>query len=213
MRNLFIALALGSSALALTECRQAGEPASKSTATAAIGGPFQLVDQNGRPVSDRDLHGRPSLIFFGYTYCPEVCPTTLADMSRWLKTLGPDGDKLQVFYLTVDPQRDTAKQLKQYLTAFDPRIRGLTGTPEQLARAAREYRVYYKRVPLGNGDYEMDHSTTTYMMDREGRFVGAIGYNEPDGQIMPLLRDLIAGRRPIMRATTPANAVIERSRT
>ena len=118
MRLLHLAALLGST-LALAGCQQAKDQTAQESGTDAIGGPFQLADQNGHPVSNRDLHGLPSLVFFGYTYCPEVCPTTLSDMSRWLKKLGPDGDKLQVFYVTVDPERDTAKQLKQYLTAFD----------------------------------------------------------------------------------------------
>ena len=126
---------------------------------------------------------------------------------------GPDGDKLNAFYVTVDPQRDTSEQLKQYLSAFDPRIRGLTGSPDQVAGIAKAYRVYYKRVPLENDDYVMDHSTMVYMMDAKGRFVGPIGYGEPDAQVMPLLRDLVAGRTPNVRATSLPAAAIERSRT
>lgn len=190
MRALLLSTALA--AVTLTGCsRQAEQPATRGEGTAAIGGPFQLHDQDNRPVTDRDLVGRPSLVFFGYTYCPEVCPTTLADITRRLKALEPDADRLQVFYVSIDPERDTAKQLKQYLSAFDHRIRGLTGTPAQVAAIAKAYRVYYKRVPLANGDYEMDHSTVTYMMDRQGRFVGPIAYQEADAAVMPLLRDLV----------------------
>lgn len=196
----YLALAGALALAAVTGCKPAPDQATTGTGQPAIGGPFQLTDQNGRTVTEAALKGKPSLVFFGYTYCPEVCPTTLTAMSRWLKALGQDGDKLTIFYVTIDPQRDTAKQLKQYLTAFDPRIHGLTGTPAQVARIAKEYRVYYARSPLPNGDYEMDHSTTTYMMDRDGRFVGAIGYGEKDEAVLPLLRDLIAGRTPSMRA-------------
>lgn len=212
-----IALALSAAALAGcgngAERQAASRGADQASGKSPIGGAFQLVDQNGRRVTERDLLGKPSLIFFGFTYCPEVCPTTLLHMTKWLKELGPDGDKLNAFYVTVDPQRDTSEQLKRYLTAFDPRIRGLTGTPAQIADVAEKYRAYYKRVPLENGDYVMDHSTMVYMMDGQGEFVGPIGYGEPDVQVMPLLRDLVAGRRPVTRAAPDPKTAVERSAT
>jgi protein SCO1/2 len=200
----------------LTGCSGKSEPSpaptqtSRSTGTAAIGGAFRLTDQNGRAVSERDLIGKPSLVSFAFTYCPQVCPTTLLHMTKWLKDLGPDGDKLDAFYVTVDPQRDTSKQLKQYLSAFDPRIRGLTGSPGQIAGIAKDYRVYYKRVSLETGDYVMDHATMVYIMNARGQFVGPIGYGEPDAQVMPPQRDLVAGRQPVSRTPNPATAV-ERS--
>ena len=208
---------LALSTVALSACGQNARQTTptqttKSTGRADIGGPFSLVDQDGRPVTDRDLLGKPTLVFFGFTYCPEVCPTTLLHMSSWLKQLGPDGDKLNAVYVTVDPERDTPKQMKQYLSAFHPRIRGLTGTPDQVAGAVKAYKAYAKRVSLDNGDYVMDHSTMVYMMDLSGGFVGPIGYGEPDAQVMPLLRDLVAGRPTVNRATTPPNAAIERSK-
>lgn len=178
----------------------------------AIGGPFRLVDQDGTKVTDKNLLGKLSLVFFGFTFCPEVCPTTLLQMTKWLKDLGPDADRLNAVYVTVDPQRDTSEQLKRYLTSFDPRIRGLTGSPGQIVTITRNYHVYSKRVPLENGDYTMDHSTMIYMMDRAGRFVAPIGYGEPDANVMPLLRDLLAGRTPKPPAPNPATA-IERSAT
>lgn len=194
-RGLVVASALALATATLGGCQKAAEQSTvRTSGTAAIGGPFRLVDQNGRPATERDLVGKPSLIFFGFTYCPEVCPTTLLHMTSWFKQLGPDADKLNAFYVTIDPERDTAGQLKHYLTAFDPRIRGLTGTPAQVAQIAKAYRVYYKRVPLANGDYVMDHSTTVYMMDAHGNFVGPIGYDEPDAQVMPYLRDLVRGK-------------------
>lgn len=185
---------------------------SQATTAPAIGGPFQLVDQNGAKVTDKDLLGKPSLVFFGFTFCPEVCPTTLLHMTKWLKELGPDADKLNVVYVTVDPQRDTSKQLKQYLTSFDPRIRGLTGSPGQIATITKNYHVYSKRVPLENGDYTMDHSTMIYMMDPAGQFIAPIGYGEPDANVLPMLRDLLAGRTPKPAAPDPSTA-IERSAT
>ena len=131
----------------------------------SIGGPFTLVDDNGEQVTDKTLAGKPYAIYFGYTYCPEVCPTTLFDLSRWIKKLGPDADKLNYVFVTVDPDRDTPKLMHAYLSSFDKRIRGYTGTPAQIAQIAREYRVYYKKVPSSDGSYTMDHSSMIYLMD------------------------------------------------
>ena len=164
------------------------------TPSSAIGGPFTLTDQSGRTVSNRDLRGKPTLMFFGFTYCPEICPTTLTALTAWMKTLGPDADRLNVVYVTVDPERDTTQQLALYLSAFDPRIRGLTGTPAQIAKVAAEYRVFYQKVPLPGGGYTMDHSSMIYMMDRDARFAGIIAYQEPPAQALTKIRSLL-GRR------------------
>ena len=114
---------------------------------ASIGGPFKLVDDTGKPVSDKTLASKPYAIYFGYTYCPEVCPTTLFDLTRWIKKLGSDADKLNYVFVTVDPERDTPKLMHSYLSSFDKHIRGFTGTPAQIAKIAGEYRVYYKKIP------------------------------------------------------------------
>ena len=168
-------------------------PVAADVAGPQLGGPFHLVDQNGRAVTERDLRGKPTIMFFGFTYCPEVCPTTLLHMSAWLRALGPDGNRLNVVYVTVDPERDTPAQLHAYLSAFDPRIRGLTGSPQDIASVAREYRVFYEKVPTPGGGYTMDHSTLIYMLDANGRFVGPIGYDEPDTKVLPVLRELVRG--------------------
>jgi protein SCO1/2 len=165
-------------------------PPGPSTAPARIGGPFELVDQTGRRVTDRDLRGKPSLIAFGFTTCPDVCPTTLTHMTNWLRALGRDGDRLNVVYVTVDPQRDTPQQLRAYLAAFDPRIRGLTGSPAAIAQIAREYRVFYQKVPLAGGGYTVDHSAILYLMDAKGRFVRPLGFDQPDAVALPALRQL-----------------------
>jgi len=138
---------------------------------AQIGGPFRLTDQNGRPVSDEDFRGKPFLVFFGYTHCPDVCPTTLFDVSEVLRRLGPDADKTAALFITVDPERDTPGTLKDYLGSFDPHLRGVTGAPDAVAAVAKEYRVYYKKVPTENGDYSMDHTAIVYLMDKNGHFV------------------------------------------
>jgi protein SCO1 len=144
---------------------------SKALQPAAIGGAFRLSDQNGRAVTDQDLKGKPFLVFFGFTHCPDVCPTTLFDVSEVLRSLGPDADRTAALFITVDPERDTTAALKDYLGSFDPHLRGLTGDADALAAVAREYRVYYKKVPLDGGDYTMDHTAIVYLMNKDGRFV------------------------------------------
>ena len=138
---------------------------------ATIGGPFQLVDQNGRTLSDRDLKGRPFLVFFGFTHCPDVCPTALFEMSEILRALGPDAGRTRALFITVDPERDTPAVIKDYLSSFDPHLIGLTGDPAAIAAVAKAYRVYFKKVPLDGGGYSMDHTAIVYLMDKEGRFV------------------------------------------
>jgi protein SCO1/2 len=138
---------------------------------AAIGGPFRLTDQNGATVSDQDFKGRPFLVFFGFTHCPEICPTTLFEVSEILRKLGPDAERVRAVFITVDPERDTPGALKEYLSSFDPRLSALTGDPAAIAAVAKAYRVYVKKVPLDEGDYTMDHTAIVYLMDKEGRFV------------------------------------------
>ena len=137
----------------------------------AIGGPFKLVDQNGQAVTEDVLNGKPSLIFFGFTHCPDICPTALFDMSELYKALGSDGDKVSAFFVTVDPERDTPEVMKEYLSSFDPRLRGLTGDPAAVAAMEKAYRVYSKKVPLDGGGYTMDHTALVYLMDKNGRFI------------------------------------------
>jgi protein SCO1 len=138
---------------------------------AAIGGPFRLTDQNGQAVSDQDLKGHPFLVFFGFTHCPDVCPTTLFEVSEILRALGPDADRVRALFITVDPERDTPALMKDYLSSFDPRLAGLTGDPAAVTAVAKAYRVYFKKVPLDQGGYTMDHTAIVYLMDKEGRFV------------------------------------------
>lgn len=137
----------------------------------AIGGPFRLIDQNGKPVTDADFKGKPYLVFFGFTHCPDVCPTTLFEVSEVFRALGKDADRLGALFVTVDPERDTPALLKDYLSAFDPHLTGATGDPQAVAAAEKTFRVFAKKVPTGNGDYSMDHSAIVYLMDKNGRFV------------------------------------------
>jgi protein SCO1/2 len=144
----------------------------RSIATpAAIGGPFQLTDQAGQTVTEKEMQGRPTLIFFGFTHCPDVCPTSLFEISEVLRAMGQDADRVNAYFISVDPERDTADAMKDYLSSFDPHLKGLTGPPEDLAKVISEYRVYAKKVPLKDGDYTMDHTALVYLMDRDGKFV------------------------------------------
>ena len=140
-------------------------------APSAIGGPFRLTDQNGKTITDQDLKGHPFLVFFGFTHCPEVCPTALFDISEILGRLGPDAEKVNALFITVDPERDTPEKLKEYLSSFNPRLIGVGGDADALAAVAKAYRVYYKKVPLKDGDYTMDHTAIVYLMDKNGQFV------------------------------------------
>jgi protein SCO1/2 len=142
-----------------------------ATAPAAIGGPFQLTDQTGQTVTEKSLLGRPTIIFFGYTHCPDVCPTSLFEMSEVLRAMGKDADRINAYFVSVDPERDTSAVMKDYLSSFDPHLKGLTGDPAAVAKVLSEYRVYAKKIPLKDGDYSMDHTALIYLMDKDGKFV------------------------------------------
>ena len=158
-------------------------------AVAGIGGPLNLEDENGKPFTDAQMKGHPFLVFFGFTHCPDICPTTLFDMSQMMKALGPDADRVGALFITVDPDRDTSKVLKDYLSNFDPRLRGLTGDQAQIDAAIKEYRVYAKKVPLENGDYTMDHTAVVYLMDKDGNFVAPFNMTRtPEAEATDLRR-------------------------
>ena len=143
----------------------------ETTKPSSVGGPFRLLDHNGRVVTEADFKGRPFLVFFGFTHCPDICPTALFEMSEVLKRLGPDADKTAALFISVDPERDTPEKLKDYVSSFHPRVFGLTGTPAEIEAVTRAYRAYAKKVSLDGGGYTMDHSAIVYLMDKDGRFV------------------------------------------
>lgn len=159
---------------------------------ASIGGPFTLVDgSTGKTVTEADFKGKPSAYFFGFTFCPDVCPTTLAEVQGWIETLGPDADKMNFAFVSVDPERDTPEVMRDYVAAFDKRIRPLSGTREQVDAMIKAYRVYARKVELDGGDYTMDHSAAIFLMDSDNRFVGTIAYEEDPKNAMAKLRRLI----------------------
>jgi len=141
------------------------------SAPASIGGPFQLTDQAGQSVTEASLKGKPTLIFFGFTHCPDVCPTSLFEISEVLRAMGKDADRVNAYFVSVDPERDTAAAMKDYLSSFDPHLKGLTGDEAAVAKVISGFRVYAKKVPLKDGDYTMDHTALIYLMDRDGKFV------------------------------------------
>ena len=144
------------------------------TGSSAIGGPFQLTAQDGRSVTEKDLRGGPSLVFFGFTHCPDVCPTALYEIGLIYKAMGKDGDRLKTFFVTVDPERDTPSVIKDYLSGFDARITGLSGAPDAVLAAEKAYRAYAKKVPLETSGYTMDHTALIYLMDGKGRFLSSL---------------------------------------
>ncbi|HET7714536.1 MAG TPA: SCO family protein [Bauldia sp.] len=155
------------------------------------GGPFNLIDQHGTPVTEAALMGHPSAMFFGYTFCPDVCPTTLYDMTMLMQQLGPDADRIKFYFVTVDPERDTQQAIAEYLSAFDPRFIGLTGSREEIDRILSGYRVYARKVEQDKGPYLMDHTAAVYLLDEEGALTGTIDYQEPPETALAKLKRLI----------------------
>lgn len=159
-------------------------------AGAQIGGPFALQRTDGSTITDKDMNGKPHAIFFGFTNCPEVCPTTLFEASGWLEKLGPEARNFAVYFITIDPERDTPQMLVEYMTSF-PGVTGITGSPDAIAAVEKLYRVYSKKVPLEGGGYTMDHTATVYLMDASGDFAGTITYGENPDIAMEKIRRLI----------------------
>jgi cytochrome oxidase Cu insertion factor (SCO1/SenC/PrrC family) len=137
-----------------------------------IGGPFTLVDHTGKARRDEEFRGKLLLIYFGYSYCPDVCPTDLQQIGRAVDALGRDGDAVQPLFITLDPERDTAAHLAEYVPLFHPRLIGLTGRAEEIRKVALAYKVYYAKYPPGSSDYVIDHSSFIYLVDQSGKYVG-----------------------------------------
>jgi protein SCO1/2 len=185
-------LILAAGALLLFAMRENPKGAAGTMLASAIGGSFQLVDQNGKPVSDADLKGKWQLLFFGYTHCPDACPTALNEIALALDRLGEKRDKVEVVFITVDPERDTPEVLKNYVQSFDAGIIALTGSPEQVAQAAKAYRVYYAKHPRSDRGYDMDHSAVIYVMDPQGRFTATFTPDSTADAIAERLQKLLS---------------------
>ena len=153
---------------------------------------FDLVDQNGNPVDETVFVGHPSALFFGFTHCPEVCPTTMAEMSAWFDALGEEGADLRAWFVSIDPERDTPEVLGDYVSWVSDRITGLTGAPDQIDRLADAWGVFHEKVPLEGGDYTMDHTASVFLLDAKGQFQGTIAYREDMATALGKLRNLLA---------------------
>ncbi|MBM1691398.1 SCO family protein [Sulfitobacter geojensis] len=149
---------------------------------------FELTNQNGEAVGPKTLIGQPSLVFFGFTYCPDVCPTTLSDISAWLDEIGPDAEALNTILISVDPDRDTVEVMAEYVSYFHPQIQGWTGSDVQVASAAAGFRAVYEKVMREDGDYTMNHTAGVFLFDATGRFVTTIDYHEPREFAVPKIR-------------------------
>ena len=184
-------LVLAAGALVGLALRDNPKGAAGTLLASAIGGPFQLVDHNGKPFGEADLKGKWHLVFFGFTHCPDTCPTTLNELSLALDRLGKARGAVAIVLISVDPERDTPEVLKSYVASFDGPITALTGTPDAVAQAAKAYRVYYAKRPRADGGYDMDHSAVIYVMDPEGRFTATFTPDTPADAIATRLQKLL----------------------
>jgi len=162
-----------------------------------FGVPFELVAQDGKPITEKAFTGKPTALFFGFTHCPEVCPTTLFELDGWLSKVDPDGSKLQAYFVTVDPERDTPELIGQYVANVSKRITAISGDPAKVLEMVKGFRVYYRKVPLDeakpDGDYTMDHTASVFLLDANGRFTGTIAYGENPEVAQQKLSNLIKG--------------------
>lgn len=162
-----------------------------------FGVPFQLVAQTGQPITEQAFRGKPTALFFGFTHCPEVCPTTLFELDGWLKQVDPEAKGLQAYFVTVDPERDTPEILGRYISNVTDRVTGIAGDPAKVAEVVKGFRVYAKKIPLDesqpDGDYTMDHTASIFLLDAEGRFKGTIAYGENPDTAVKKLENLLKG--------------------
>ena len=202
--KLFSAISAGIAALALLLA--VGWWRGDGPGAAPIPGPFplaisemdfSLTDHEGNPVGPATLIGRPSMVFFGFTYCPDVCPTTLSDISGWLDELAADADRMNTVFITVDPARDTAEAMAEYVGYFHPTIRGWTGSEPEIANVTAGFRVQYERVAVEGGDYTMNHTASVFLFDATGRFVSTIDYHEPREIAVPKIRRAFGDRNRV----------------
>ncbi len=160
-----------------------------------VGGPFVMTTHDGRQLTERDLKGAPFAIFFGFTQCPDVCPTTMLEVANVMTQLGPDADRMKFLFVSVDPERDTPELLKNYLASFDTRIIGLVGTPEQTAGIVRAYRVYFEKVPTKES-YTINHTATMFLMDASGHLAKTISFSEDEATKLAKFRGLLRDNPP-----------------
>lgn len=161
--------------------RNSGEP---------FGAAFTLVDQKGEPITEAAFRGHPSAVFFGFTHCPEVCPTTLVEMDTWLKKLGDEGSGIRAYFVSIDPERDTPEILDTYIRNVSDRITGITGEPAKVEAMAKSFGIYSRKVPMEDGDYTMDHTASILLLNGSGDFAGTIAYGENGDTALAKLKRL-----------------------
>lgn len=163
------------------------------TATASgepYGVPFTLVDQDGDAITEQAFRGQPTVLFFGFTHCPEICPTTLYELSSWFAELGDEGADIKAYFVSIDPERDTPELLGDYISGVTDRVRGITGEPDAVREMARGFNIYFKRIDMDDGDYTMDHTASILLLDSQGRFRKTIAWGENSETALQKLRDL-----------------------
>ncbi|WP_040577292.1 SCO family protein [Methylopila sp. M107] len=194
-RNAFLAGSLafmvGGAGLAAAVIQLRSPGGQTASQASTVGGPFSLVDQDGKTVTEADLKGRPTLVFFGFTHCPDVCPTALYEITQALNEMGRDAENAQALFVSVDPERDTPEALKAYLSSFSPRIRGLTGSPEAVAQMVKAYRAYAKKQPVKDGQYSVDHTAVVYLMDKNGVFVSPLNLKREARDVAAQIRSYV----------------------
>ncbi|GAA5626934.1 MULTISPECIES: SCO family protein [Brucella] len=166
----------------------------RNSADQPFGGSFNLVSMDGKPFTEKDLRETPSLVFFGFTHCPDVCPTTLYELDGYLKQLGPEAADIKAYFISVDPERDTQDIMKTYVSNVSDRIVGVTGTPANIADMVKSYHIYAKKVLTEDGEYTMDHTASVFLLDKGGRFRGTIAYQENPDTALEKLKNLAKGR-------------------
>ena len=184
---LIVVAAVSAAALGYLYLYQGGT----GPAAVPIGGPLRLTDQDGKPFDSTSLAGKPYAVFFGFTHCPDACPTTLSEIARVEDEIGAPAKELTTLFVTVDPERDTPAVLKEYISNFGGNTVALSGTPEEVAQAAKEYRVFYKKVPTSDGGYTMDHTAVLYLMGRKGEFRDVIAYSEEHDRYVDKIKKLL----------------------
>ncbi|MCK9550798.1 SCO family protein [Aquamicrobium sp.] len=181
---ILIAAGIGFITFSWYNQRHGGEP---------FGAPFALTDQKGEPITEAAFRGQPTALFFGFTHCPEVCPTTLFELAGWLNALGDEGKDIRAYFVSVDPERDTPQILNTYISNFSDRIIGITGEPNKVFDMAKSFGIYWKKVPTEDGDYTLDHTASILLLNSQGDFFGTIAYGESPDTAKAKLKRLAAG--------------------
>lgn len=187
MRALIAALviALGAAVFAIVFTVQG-----QKTAEVPFGVPFALITDKGEPITEAAFRGQPTVLFFGFTHCPEICPTTLYELDQWFTALGPEGENIDAYFVTIDPERDTPDVLGAYIASVNPRVTGITGDPDKVRAMAEGFAVYFRRQELDDGDYTMDHTASVFLLDSNGVFRKTIAWGEASETAIAKLRDL-----------------------